>query len=52
MAAAEDALLWMGLGVSATLGVMLIVFMLRDALCQLSRSERASAPLLATREVF
>jgi hypothetical protein len=52
MVAAEDVLLWMGLGVSATLGVLLIVFMLRDALCHPSRLERASAPLLATEEVF
>ena len=51
---AEDALLWMGLGVSATLGVMLIAVMLRDALCRPSRLERAFSPLLtsAADEVF
>ena len=29
----EDALLWMGVGVSAALGAMLLMTMLRDALC-------------------
>jgi hypothetical protein len=51
---AEDVLLWMGLGVSATLGFMLIAVMLRDALCLSSRLERGVSPLLssAADEVF
>ncbi len=43
----EDALLWMGLGVSAALGAALIITMLRDAVCWSSRRfDRAFAPLL------